>query len=151
MSRIDPTVRKETLNVALWVVIAALPVQAVFLIGGWWSLSVLLGSLLGSATAIGNFLLMGLTVQRALERDKKKAAQTIQLSQSGRLLMMGAVLILAGVLKDGEGHAIFNLWATLIPLLIPQLAVRIRNWKLAKDNPTPDRPAIGYDDEDEEE
>ena len=151
MSRIDPIVRKETANVALWVAVGILPVQAVFLIGGWWQLSVLLGSLLGSAVAIGNFFAMCLTVQKALDRDKKKAAQTIQLSQSGRLLAIGAVLVVAGLLKDGDGNHLFNIWATLIPLLIPQLAVRVRNWKLAKDNPSPDRPAIGYDDEDEED
>lgn len=151
MFRIDPIVRKETANVALWVAVGILPVQAVFLIGSWWNYTVLLGSLLGSLVAIGNFFAMAMTVQRALEKDKKKAAQTIQVSQSARLLVIGAVLVIAGLLKDSDGNHIFNLWATLIPLLIPTVAVRIRGWKLAKDNPSPDRPAIGYDDEDEEE
>lgn len=151
MARITPVVKKETAYVALWVAVAILPVQAVFLLCGWWSLSVLWGSLLGSATAVGNFLLMALTVQKALERGEKKAAQTVQLSQSGRLLLMGGILILAGVLKDGSGNAVFNLWSTIVPLLIPQIAVRVRNWKLAKDNPTPDRPAIGWEDEEDGE
>lgn len=146
MARIDPVVRKETAFVALWVAVAILPVQAVFLLGGWWNYTVLLGSLLGSITAIGNFLLMGLTVQKALDRDKKKAAQMIQLSQSGRLLMQGAMLILAGALPQ-----VFNLWTAIIPLVIPTFVVRIRHWKLAKDNPSPDRPAIGWDDDEEDE
>lgn len=148
---LSPAVKKETGYVTLWVAIAILPVQAVFLLCRWWDWAVLWGCLLGSATAVGNFLLMACTVQRALDRDKKKAAQTIQLSQSGRLLAMGAVLVLAGVLKGADGNPVFNLWSTIVPLLVPQLAVRIRNWKLAKDNPSPDRPAIGYDDEDDED
>lgn len=146
MARIDPTVRKETLNVALWVGVAILPVQAVFLIAGWWDLSVLLGSLLGSATAIGNTLLVGLMVQKAVTQAEKQAKNTIRFSQGGRLLMQGAVLVLAAVLPG-----VFNIWAAAIPLLVPRIAVSIRGKQLAKENPTPHRPAIGYDDEDEEE
>lgn len=146
MSRIDPAVRKETGFVALWVAAAILPVQAVCLLAGWWSWPVLWGSLLGSATAVGNFFLMGLTVQKALSRDKKKAAQLVQLSQSGRLLLQGAMLVGAGVLPT-----VFNLWSAIIPLVIPTFAVRIRHWKLAKDNPATDRPAIGWEDDEDEE
>lgn len=146
MTRLDPVVKKETGHVALWVAVAILPVQVAFLLLNRWDWPVLWGSLLGSVTAVGNFLLMCLTVQNALNKDKKKAAQTIQLSQSGRLLMQGAALALAGALPC------FNLWAAIIPLLIPTVAVRVRHWRLAKENPSPDRPAIGWeDDEDEEE
>lgn len=146
MARIEPAVKKETGYVALWVGVAILPVQAVCLLLGWWNWPVLWGSLLGSVTAVGNFLLMGLTVQKALTQDKKKASQMIQFSSGGRLLMQGAVLIIAGALPH-----IFNLWTAIIPLVIPTFAVRIRHWKLAKDNPSPDRPAIGWDDEEEDE
>ena len=105
-----------------------------------------LGSILGSVTAVGNFLLMGLTVQKALEKDKKDAARTVQLSQSGRLMLQGAMLVLAACLPR-----VFNLWAAMVPLLVPTLTVRLRHLKLAKDNPSPDRPAIGWDDEDEDD
>lgn len=145
MAQISPAVKKETAYVAVWVAIGILPVQAVFLLCGWWSLSVLWGSLLGSATAVGNTLLVGLMVQKAVAQTEKQAKNTIRLSQGGRLLMQGAVLVLAAVLP-----AIFNIWSAAIPLLIPRIAVSFRQLKAAKENPSPDRPAIGYDDEDEE-
>ena len=46
MAKMNPIVKTETVNVAIWVAIAILPVQAVFLLLKWWTLPVLLGSLL---------------------------------------------------------------------------------------------------------
>ena len=146
MARLEPAVKKETGYAALWVAVAIVPVQAVCLLLRWWSLPVLLGSLLGSVTAVGNVLLVGLMVQRAVSQDPKKARSTVKLSQSARLLMQGAVLVLAAVLPT-----VFNIWTTAIPLLIPRIAVTFRELKSAKANPSPDRPAIGWDDEDEDE
>lgn len=145
MARLEPAVKKETGYAALWVAVAILPVQAAFYLLNLWHWSVLAGSLLGSVTAIGNILMVGLMVQKAVTQDPKKARNTVKLSQSGRLLMQGVVLVLAAVLPK-----VFNIWATAIPLLIPRIAVTFRQLKLAKDNPTPDRPATGWDDEDEE-
>ena len=146
MARISPAVRKETLYIALWQAVAILPVQAVFFLLNRWHWTVLTGSVLGSATAVFNFLLVGLMVQKAVTQDEKKARSTVKLSQSGRLLMQGAVLVIAAVLPQ-----VFNIWATAIPLLIPRIAVTFRQLKLAKDNPSPDRPAIGWDDEEDED
>lgn len=144
--KMDPIVRQEAAFVAVCVLAACVITQGVcIMVEGWWTLPVLWGSLLGGVTAIGNFLLMCLTVLKALEHDPKKAAQTIKLSQSGRMLLQGAMLILAGVLPC------FNLWAAIVPLIIPTFAVRVRHWIVAKNNPSPDRPAIGWADVDEEE
>lgn len=143
--QIDPIVKKETSYVAVWVLAGCMLTQGVCLIAGWWNLPVLLGSLLGGVTAVGNFLLMGLTVVEALEKDKKDASRAIKLSQSGRMLMQGLALVLAGALPW------LNLWTAIIPLVIPTVAVRVRHWRLAKQNPTPDRPAIGWEDEDDED
>ena len=146
MAHINPVIKKETGYVAIWVAAAILPVQAVFLLCGWWNWAVLWGSLLGSATAIGNTLMVGLMVQKAVTQAEKQAKNTVRLSQGGRLLMQGAVLVLAAVIPT-----VFNIWSAAIPLLVPNIAVRVRGLYEAKKNPSPDRPAIGYDEEDEEE
>ena len=83
---------------------------------------------------------------KAVTQAEKQAKNTVRFSQGGRLLMQGAVLVLAAVLPH-----VFNIWAAAIPLLIPRIAVSFRQLKLAKENPSPDRPAIGYDDEDGDE
>ena len=146
MKRIDPVVRRETGNVALWVAVAILPVQALFLLLGRWNYAVLLGSLLGSLTAIGNFLMMGLMVQKAVTQTKKQAKNSVQLSQGLRLIAQGLILVLAACLPN-----VFNIWATAIPLLVPRIAVSARELWNAKRNPSPDRPTFSWENEDEDD
>ena len=146
MNRIDPVVRRDTGYVALWVAVAILPVQVVFLLPGWWDYAVALGSLLGSLTAVGNFLMIGLMVQKAVTQTQKQAKNTVQLSQGLRLIAQGLILVLAACLPH-----VFNIWATAIPLLIPRMAISARELWIAKHNPSPDRPAIGWEDEDDDE
>lgn len=143
MRKIDPIVRRETGYVALWVLAVSILLQGVCLVVGWWSLKVLFGALLGGTTAVGNFLLMGLMVQKAVTQEPKQARNTVRMSQGLRLLMQGLMLVL--------GAIFLNIWATAIPLLIPRIAVTVREWLHAKRNPSPDRPAIGWEDEDDEE
>ena len=138
-NKIDPTVRRETGYVAIWLAVAILPVQTVFLLLRRWDYSVLLGSVLGSLTAAGNFLLVGLMVQKAVTQTEKQAKNTVRLSQGGRLLLQGVILVLAAVLPC------FNIWATAIPLLVPRIAVSVRAKQQAA-NPSPDRPAIEWED-----
>ena len=139
-NKIDPTVRRETGYVAIWLAVAILPVQAVFLLLRRWDYSVLLGSVLGSLTAAGNFLLVGLMVQKAVTQTEKQAKNTVRLSQGGRLLLQGVILVLAAVLPC------FNIWATAIPLLVPRIAVSVRAKQQAAANPSPDRPTIEWED-----
>lgn len=143
MSKIDPVVRKETGYVALFVLAGSMLMQGVCLVAGWWSLPVLFGNLLGAATAVGNFLLTGLMVQKAVTQDAKKARNTVRLSQGGRLLLQGLMLVL--------GAVFFNIWTTAIPLLLPRVAVTVREWQNARRNPSPNRPAVGWDDDDDDE
>ena len=142
--KLDPVIQKETTYVALWVLAACMMTQGVCLLLGWWSLSVLLGSLLGGVTAVGNFLLMCLMVQKAVTQTEKQAKNTVKLSQSLRLMMQGLVLVLAAVIP------VFNIWTAAIPLLIPRIGISVRELRNAKRNPSPDRPAIGWEDEDED-
>ena len=142
---LDPVIKKETIYVAVWVLAGCMLTQGVALLVGWWHWSVLWGSLLGGATAVGNFLLLCLMVQRAVTQTEKQAKNTVKLSQGLRLMMQGLILVLAATVS------VFNIWAAAIPLLIPRIAISLREWLNAKRNPSPDRPAIGWDDEDEDE
>ena len=142
---LDPVIKKETIYVAVWVLAGCMLTQGVALLVGWWHWSVLWGSLLGGATAVGNFLLLCLMVQRAVTQTEKQAKNTVKLSQGLRLMMQGLILVLAASLS------VFNIWAAAIPLLIPRIAVSIKELVNAKRNPSPDRPAIGWDDDEDEE
>ena len=120
MKGIDPTVKRETLYIAAWTLLLTLLTEAVYLLLRRWDLTVLFGNLLGAAAAILNFFLMGLTVQKAVGREEKDAANLMRLSQAGRLLL----LVLVG--RAAALIPVFDLIATLIPLFFPHLAVAAR-------------------------
>lgn len=119
MRKIDAVVRRETLYIAAWVTVFSVILQAVFLAVGKWDYTVLLGNLLSAVSGILNFFLMGLTVQSAVSKEQKDARNLMKFSQSLRLLLLFVVAIFGAVLPC------FHLWATVIPLLFPRIAVAL--------------------------
>ncbi len=118
MSKLDPTVKKETLYITAWVLILSAVMQAVFLILGKWGIDVLLGNLLSGVCACLNFLLMGITVQKAIEKDSDDARSAMKFSQTMRLFMQFAF--------GAVGVIFFNPIASVIPLFFPRIAVTFR-------------------------
>ncbi len=127
MKKISATVIKETAFIAVWTLIFSVIIQAVFLIIGKWDISVLLGNILSYIAAVGNFFLMALTVQSAVEQDEKDASARMRLSQLLRTLALFGILIV-GVLVP-----CFNVWSVMIPIFFPRIAVSLRPFFLKKD------------------
>ena len=120
MLKINQTVWRETRYIAVWVLILSALMQAVFLIIRQWDLSVLWGNLLSAALAIGNFLLLGITVQQAVEKPEKDARSLMRMSQSLRMLLMFAVLAV------GVAFPVFHTWACIIPVFFVRIALFFR-------------------------
>ena len=120
MNKIDATVKKETLYIAVFTFIFSLLLQSVYLILGRWDYTVLLGNLLGGAAATANFFIMGLTVQKALGKEEKDAKNLMKLSQSLRLFMLFAVALIGYLVP------VFNMVAVVVPFLFPRIAVTLR-------------------------
>ena len=120
MKKIDSTVLLETRYIAALVFILSILMQSVFLIAGVWDIKVLLGNILGFLAAVGNFLLMGITVQSAVEKEEKEAKNLMKVSQSLRLLMMFLVALIGYLIP------IFNTIAVIVPFLFPRVAVALR-------------------------
>ncbi|MBQ8509552.1 MAG: ATP synthase subunit I [Clostridia bacterium] len=120
MIKLDATVRRESRYIAGWVLVLSLVMEAVFLVIGQWDYTVLLGNLLGGSVATFNFLLMGMTVQQALEKEEKESKDFMRTSQTLRTLMQ----FLAAVL--GVALPCFSIPATLIPLFFPRIAIAFR-------------------------
>ena len=74
MSKLDPAVKKETGYIVFWVILLSVLMEAVFLIIRKWDLSVLLGNLGGAAAAVGSFILLAVTVSRAVSSGKPEEA-----------------------------------------------------------------------------
>ena len=117
----DPAVKKETGYITVWVLLLSLLMEAVFLIIRQWDLSVLFGNLGGAVLAVGNFFLLAWVVSRAVDKGKpEEAAQRVKATATLRLIGVGALsALLIGVFKT-------NVFATLIPLLFPRVAIAFR-------------------------
>lgn len=120
MKKIDATVLKETKYILLCQLIMSALLQSVFLCIGSWDYTVLLGNILSSAVSVINFLLMGITVQNALRKDEKGAKNAMKASQAYRTLMMLVVVVVGVVLP------VFNVWAVIIPVFFPRIAIAVR-------------------------
>lgn len=120
MKKIDPTVLKETKYMAVWILVLSVFMQAVFLMLRMWDYTVLLGNMLSGLAGVVNFLLMGITVQKAVLKDKKDAKTAMQVSLLYRSLMLLVVIVLGVVLP------VFHMWAVIIPLFFPRVAIAFR-------------------------
>ena len=127
MKKVDQTVLRETGYIAAFVLIFSVLMQAVFLVIGKWDYTVLLGNLFSGTVAVGNFFLMGFTVQTAVNKEEKQAKNMMRLSQSGRLLLLFAAAAIGVFLPC------FNTWASILPLFFPRIALALRPLFLKKE------------------
>lgn len=121
MNKIDATVKKETVYICAFTLILSMLMQSFFLIISKWNYTVLLGNLLGLVAAVGNFLLMGLTVQKAVLKPEDDAKKLIKASQQLRLFGM-LIIALIGYLVP-----VFNIFAVVIPYIFPRIAIALRS------------------------
>ena len=114
--KIQPAVWKETGHIALGVALGDVVMLVVFAILRRMDYTVLLGTLLGSVAAIGNFLLMGVSAQRAME-DPDRAKAMVQRSYTLRMLGLVAVMVL------GVAAPCFHIIAVIVPILMPGIII----------------------------
>ncbi len=117
---VDPTVLKETRFIAVVTLILSILMQSVFLILGEWDVAVLWGNLWGAALAVGNFFLMGLTVQKCLTMEASDAQKRMKLSQQLRMLMLLVVCMIGAALPFMDTIAV------LVPQFFPRIGVMLR-------------------------
>ena len=119
--RLDPEVKSEVAKMARDCLILSLVMALGFLIAGKLNAAALYGLLIGYALAVGNFFLLAYTVSRAVDKGKpEEAAQRVKATATLRLIGVGALsALLIGVFKT-------NVFATLIPLLFPRVAIAFR-------------------------
>ena len=120
MKKIDETVLKETKYIAAWIFIFSVLMQAVFLVISEWNYTVLLGNILSAVFSVLNFFLMGLTVQKALDKDEKEAKSLVKVSQLYRSLMILVVTVI------GVALPCFNTVAVIVPVFFPRIAIAMR-------------------------
>lgn len=120
MKKIDATVLKETGYIAICTALCSALMQAVFLLIGQWDYTVLFGNLVGFLAAVGNFFLLGLTVQTVVTTEEKQGQHLMKLSQVLRFLLL-FVVALVGCLVP-----VFHTVAVIVPYLFPRIAIALR-------------------------
>lgn len=122
--KLDKTIIRETKYIAVCVSVFSIIMEAVFIILSKWSMRVLFGNILGATTAILNFLVMGVTLQRAISKNDENAKKLIKTSWLFRTFVLFMVVI-TGVSVKG-----ISAISTIIPLFFPRFAIFLRPlWK----------------------
>lgn len=114
--KIQKAVLQETLHIAAGVMIADVIMCVIFALCGRFDYTVILGALLGTVFAVGNFFLLGLTVQKAVEKGEN-VKRFMHSSYAGRMLLYVACIVM-GVLIP-----CFHPLAAIIPLFMPQVVI----------------------------
>lgn len=109
---------KETKRIAVGTVIMLVMMLAVYAVLGKFTVGVLIGGLLGSAYAIFNFFMLGMTLQKAASMtDQQMAHMKVRSSYSTRMIGMLILAVVAFVLPFVEGIP------CLIALLFPRATI----------------------------
>ena len=127
--KISESIKKETLFLAVVEIILTAIMFAVFLIFKKFSVSVLLGGIIGSVLVLLNFFVMCLSIQKATGVDDVKTSKNImRASQALRTLALLALFaVCLAVLKT-------NVISTLVPVIFPRISVFIRQIMLKKED-----------------
>lgn len=129
LAKIDPTIKAETKNIVICVLVLSMLLEAVYLIIGRWNYTVLLGNLLGASTGVLNFFFMCLGLQSALNKEVKDAKATAKLSQTYRNFMIIAVMVIAYLAPC------FDLIPTVISIFFATAGVYSKLFTMKKDTP----------------
>ena len=109
---------KETKRIGVGTVIMLVVMLAVCAVLGKFTVGVLLGGLLGSAYAIFNFFMLGMTLQKAASMtDQQMAHMKVRSSYSTRMIGMLILAVVAFALPFVEGIP------CLIALLFPRATI----------------------------
>ncbi|MBE6012893.1 MAG: hypothetical protein E7234_10110 [Lachnospiraceae bacterium] len=95
----------------------------VFLILKKLTFYVFLSAFIGAILAILNFFLLGLSLNKAVNKEASNAKQYIQVSYSYRMIGLFIILAIGLYLK------LFNPVAILLPLIFPRIVISAINFK----------------------
>lgn len=127
MLKVDPIIRNETKNIAIDTGIGTLIMWIVFFVLNLkfpetvpFDYTVFLGGICGSAVAVLNFFLMGMTIQNVVDSsDNKNATSSMRKSYLRRMLLqMGWVVI--AILAP-----CFQFAAGILPLFFPGIGIKL--------------------------
>ncbi|MEG1050037.1 MAG: ATP synthase subunit I, partial [Oscillospiraceae bacterium] len=76
--KLDAEVVKQVKNIAMYNGALTAVLNLVFFFIGKWDYTVLLGSLLGYSVSLISFIFLGISIQKAMEKEQKQAQAYMQ-------------------------------------------------------------------------
>lgn len=117
--KLTPVVAENLKKIALLNLLLTAVENLVFLVIGFWGTDVLLGSLLGYGVSVLNFYLLGISVQKAMEKEPKQAQAYMQSTYNGRMGIETVACIIAFVVP------VFNGIAAVFPLIFTRISIML--------------------------
>ncbi len=119
MGNLDPAVIQSSKSITLYNCGLTVIENMVFLVLKKWDMTVLLGSLFGCLVACLCFLLIGISVQKAMEKEPKRAQLYMQKTSMGRTLIMAASVFVAIKVS------FINWVAVVVPLFFTRISISL--------------------------
>lgn len=124
--KVERVVKKETIKMAIGLLICSGITQLVFLLFRNYNISVLLGSFYGCAVMLLNFFLMGITVQNVVKtEDEKMGKKKMQFSYSMRQL--GLMLLMGFGMYVYANYGIFHWIPLILSMIYPRLIIGVQS------------------------
>ncbi len=133
MKRLSDEIKREISYITAWIVILSAVMQGVILILHFfgvakWNYTCALGNLLGAVFSVLNYVILGFTVENAVNKEEKKAQASIRVSRMLRNLMI-AVIVIIGIYAP-----VFNVWTVALPFFFPKIGIVLRSKFMEKQN-----------------
>ncbi len=128
---LNPQLKKQVGEIlAAVAVMGFLQLAVFFVVGRFVSvgfLSAFLGTLVGCLLASLNIILLARNIEKSVDKNEKGAQYSMSLGYMLRLALTAVVIFAAIKLPQ-----LVNLWAVIIPLIFPRIAIMVINLKFKK-------------------
>lgn len=120
--KLTPVVAENIKKIACYNLGLTIIENVVFFIIGLWGLDVLFGSLFGYAISVINFVWLGLSVQKAMDKEQKQAQMYMQSTYTARMVLFCISFVIALIIP------VFNWIAAVIPFIFTRISIMIINF-----------------------
>ena len=119
---LTPVVKENLKKIMFFNFLLLVPENIIFYALGNWSTYVLVGSLYGYVISVVSFLLLGLSVQKAMDKEQKQAQMYMQSTYMARMIFTALAIIIAMKLPFLDWVAVvFPLGFTRISIMLLNL------------------------------
>ncbi|MEG1801096.1 MAG: ATP synthase subunit I [Oscillospiraceae bacterium] len=120
--KLDAEVVKQVKNIAMYNGALTAVLNLVFFFIGKWDYTVLLGSLLGYSMSLISFIFLGISIQKAMEKEQKQAQAYMQSTYIGRMALTVVMIVIAITVPA------INWVSAVIPLVFTRISIMLMNF-----------------------